>query len=71
MRYYEEVGRTNYRVASDHRLAQRYELAPIFCVLAENFEPAHRALNDLAERIFSLGDNDRFIHALLGQSEGN
>ena len=71
LKYYEEVGRTNYRVASDHRLAQRYELAPIFCVLAENFEPARRALNDLAERIFSLGDNDRFIHALLGQSEGN
>lgn len=69
LKYYQDVGRTNYRVASDHRLAQRYELAPIFCVLAENFEPARRALNDLAERIFSLGDNDRLVHALLQQSE--
>jgi hypothetical protein len=69
LKYYQEVGRTNYRVASDHRLAQRYELAPIFCVLAENFEPARRALNDLSERIFSLSDNDRFVHALLRQSE--
>ncbi len=69
LRYYQEVGRTNYRVASDHRLAQRYELAPIFSTLAENFEPARRALNDLSERIFSLGDNDRFVHALLRQSE--
>src|SRR6478735_988869 len=71
LKYYQEVGRANYRVASDHRLAQRYELAPIFCVLAENFEPARRALNDLAERIFSIGDNDRCVHALLGQSENS
>jgi hypothetical protein len=69
LKYYQEVGRTNYRVASDHRLAQRYELAPIFQTLAENFEPARRALNDLSERIFSLGDNDRFARAILGQNE--
>lgn len=69
LKYYQEVGRTNYRVASDHRLAQRYELAPIFHTLAENFEPARRALNDLSERIFSLGDNDRFVHALLRPAE--
>ncbi len=69
LKYYQELGRTNFRVASDHRLAQRYELAPIFNTLSENFEPARRALNDLSERIFSLGDNDRFIHTLLRQSE--
>lgn len=68
-KYYQELGRTNFRVASDHRLAQRYELAPIFYTLSENFEPARLALNDLAERIFSLGDNDRFVHTLLRQSE--
>ncbi|MEP6664312.1 MAG: hypothetical protein ABJC04_11680 [Verrucomicrobiota bacterium] len=69
LKYYQEVGRTNYRVASDHRLAKKYELSPIFQTLAENFEPARRALNDLSERIFSLGDNDHFIHALLRQNE--
>ena len=69
LKYYQEVGRTNYRVASDHRLARKYELAPIFYTLYENFEPARRALNDLSERIFSLGDNDRFVHRLLRQSE--
>ena len=68
LKYYQEVGRTNYRVASDHRLAQKYELAPIFYTLYENFEPARRALNDLSARIFSLGDNDRFVHALMRQS---
>jgi hypothetical protein len=69
LKYYQEIGRTNYRVASDHRLARKYELAPIFYSLSENFEPARRALNDLAERIFSFGDNDRFVHPLLRQEE--
>jgi len=69
LKYYQEIGRTNYRVASDHRLARKYELAPIFYSLSENFEPARRALNDLSERIFSLGDNDQFAHALIGQNE--
>ena len=69
LKYYQEMGRTNYRAASDHRLARKYELAPIFYTLYENFEPARRALNDLSERIFSLGDNDQFAHSLIGQSE--
>ncbi len=69
LKYYQEVGRMNYRVASDHRLAQKYELAPIFYTLYAHFEPARRALNDLSERIFSLGDNDRFAHTLLRPSE--
>ncbi|MEO6036644.1 MAG: hypothetical protein ABIQ35_15445 [Verrucomicrobiota bacterium] len=69
LKYFQEVGRANYRVASDHRLARKYELAPIFYSLSENFEPARRALNDLSERIFSLGDNDQFAHALIGQLE--
>lgn len=69
LKYYQEIGRTNYRVASDHRLARKYELAPIFYTLYENFEPARRALNDLSERIFSLGDNDQFAHALLRQPD--
>src|SRR5437868_13602432 len=29
LRYYEGLGRTHYRMASDHRLAQRYEMANI------------------------------------------
>lgn len=34
LRYYEALGRSNFRVASDHRLADRYELGPIFATLA-------------------------------------
>jgi GNAT superfamily N-acetyltransferase len=54
--YYEELGRCNFRAASDHRLARRYELDGIFHLLADRFQQARRALNDLGERLVSLGD---------------
>jgi len=56
LRYYEGLGRTQYRVASDHRLAQRYEVAEIFSTLAERFETTRLALNDIADRYFFFGD---------------
>ena len=56
LRYYQDLGRANFRAASDHRLATRYDLASVFDTLAEHFEPARRALNDLSERVFSIGD---------------
>jgi hypothetical protein len=56
LRYYEELGRANYRVASAHRLAARYDLASVFDTLSERFERTRLALNDLAERVFCLGD---------------
>lgn len=56
MKYYEGLGREQYRLASDHRLAQRYELAGVLNTLSERFETARRALNDIADRLFSLGD---------------
>ncbi|MDB6026728.1 MAG: hypothetical protein JWM68_2951 [Verrucomicrobiales bacterium] len=69
LKYYEQLGRTNFRVARDHRLAQRYDLAKIFDTLSEQFGPARRALNDLAERIFTFTDCDASVHALLHQNE--
>ncbi|MDQ6631455.1 MAG: hypothetical protein M3Y82_06815 [Verrucomicrobiota bacterium] len=65
LKYYEELGRANYRVARDHRLAQKFNLAPVFDILSERFEPTRRALNNLAERIFSLGDYSPSINAIL------
>jgi hypothetical protein len=58
LKYYEELGRINFHVASSHRLAQRYDLASIFETLSTCFGKTRLALNDLAERIFSLGDPD-------------
>jgi len=34
LRYYESLGQSNYRIASDHRLASRYDLAPIYATLS-------------------------------------
>jgi hypothetical protein len=65
LKYYEAVGRSQYRAASDHRLAQRYELAGIFNTLADRFETTRLALNDLSERVFSLGDTSYTLESLL------
>src|SRR5260221_2901465 len=55
LKYYEGLGRSSYRVASDHRLAQRYALSPIFNTLSERFETTRLALNDIADRLFFVG----------------
>jgi len=65
MKYYEEMGKTQYRVASDHRLAHRYDLTTVLTTLAERFGATRLALNDISERLFSLGDPDYSLEALL------
>jgi hypothetical protein len=52
--YYEDLGRTNFRAAGDHRLAHRYSLSSVFGILAEEFEATRQALNDLTERVFTF-----------------
>jgi hypothetical protein len=69
MRYYENLGRANYRAASHHRLAARYDLAAVFDTLSERFEPTRRALNDLADRVFSLGDPEVPAHLLTPSAQ--
>jgi len=71
LKYYEELGRTNFRAAGDHRLAQKYDLAPIFNTLAERFQATRLALNDMADRFFALGDPDYSLDALLGPATDN
>ena len=56
--YYAGLGSMNYRVASDHRLARKYDLDGIFNTLSERFHETRVALNDLRERLVSLGDPD-------------
>jgi len=65
VRYYEGLGRTHYRAASDHRLARRYDMAEIFDTLAERFETTRLALNDIADRFFSFGDSNSALEGLL------
>jgi hypothetical protein len=71
LKYYEGFGRTQYRVASDHRLAQRYEVADILSTLSERFGATRLALNDIAERLFSLGDTNYELEALLKANKAN
>jgi hypothetical protein len=63
-RYFEGVGQSSFRIASDHRLAERYELAAVFDTLADRFSTARLALNDLSERLLSWEDG-RFEVPLL------
>lgn len=65
LRYYESLGQSSFRILSDHRLAARYELGPIYSTLAEQFHTAREALNDMTERLVSLGDIDSGWDALL------
>jgi hypothetical protein len=65
LRYYESLGQANFRSASDHPLAARYELAPIFNTLADRFQTARLALNDMSDRLLSIGDMDQGLDGLL------
>lgn len=68
LRYFESVGQSSFRAASDHRLAQRYDLAGVFDTLADRFRTARQALNDLSERLLAWED-DRYALPLLTSSK--
>jgi hypothetical protein len=69
LKYYEGMGRTQFRVASDHRLAHRYEVAGILNTLSERFGATRLALNDIADRLFTLGEPSYAVEALLNAKE--
>ena len=64
LRYYEGLGRTQYRVASDHQLARRYQVAQILNTLAERFGTTRLALNDISDRLFSIGDPNHLLEPM-------
>lgn len=49
--YYDSLGRRGYAMASDHELADRYQLERVFATAAERFPTIRSALNDLSERV--------------------
>ena len=65
LRYYEQVGSTSFRAVSDHRLAYKYDLAEIFGLLSERFQATRKALNDLGDRLISIGESDTSVDAML------
>jgi len=49
--FYEQIGRSNFHMASEHRDAVKFGLDRIFDELARGFHEARLALNDLATRL--------------------
>ncbi len=68
IKYYENIGSANFRVASDHRLAIQYHLSPVFDILSERFHAVRLALNEMSDRLISLGDRDYSLETLLNQT---
>jgi len=66
LKYYEGLGRANYRMASDHRLARRLAMEKVLHTLAERFETTRVALNDISDRLFSLSEPNYSLGSLLG-----
>jgi hypothetical protein len=63
--YYESLGQSNFRAASDHRLAQKYALTDVFTTLSEHFHETRLALNDMADRLISVGEPQMPMGVLL------
>ena len=62
IRFYEEVGSINYRVASSHRLAREHALEDVFQAIAQRFAEVRLSLNQLADQHLCLepiGSMDR------------
>ena len=56
LEFYESLAPRFYRGASEHRLAEKYELREVFEHLAESFHETRVALNDLATRLLHLDE---------------
>lgn len=56
LRFYEEVGRTNYQLVATHETARRCELNDVFEELADRFHDVRLALNDLSDRLLNLDE---------------
>lgn len=66
--YYESLGQANFRAASGHRLARKYELNDVFSTLSERFHETRLALNDMADRLMSVGEPEVPMGLLLKPS---
>jgi hypothetical protein len=55
--FYEEMGRTNFKVVASHEVARSAELSDIYDSLAERFHDVRLALNQLTDRLINIGDD--------------
>ncbi|MEP6810191.1 MAG: hypothetical protein ABI992_08095 [Chthoniobacterales bacterium] len=54
LKFYEEVGRSNYQLVASHATARRCELSDVFEGLAERFRDVRLALNRLSDQLLNL-----------------
>lgn len=65
VRFYEEVGRTNFKAAATHEVARTCALSGIFETLAEGFHEVRLALNRVSDSLLHLDDSHAPQGALL------
>src|SRR5437867_12882984 len=56
MRFYEQIGRTNFELVASHATARRCELDDVFEKLADRFREVRIALNQLSDQLLNLDD---------------
>ncbi len=52
--FYEDVGRTNYRLAADHRRAQSTGLDEVFRTVSDHFTDVRHGLNEMTDRFLFI-----------------
>lgn len=57
LKFYEQVGRTNYQLVASHTAARRCELDDVFEELADRFRDVRVALNQLSDQLINLDDD--------------
>ncbi len=57
VRFYEQVGRSNYQLLANHATARRCELDDVYEELADRFSEIRCALNRLSDQLLNLDDN--------------
>ena len=57
IKFYEQIGRTNYELVAAHETARRCELDDVFENLADRFHDVRVALNELSDRLLNLDDS--------------
>ena len=57
IKFYEQVGRTNYQLVSSHVVARRCELNDVFEGLADRFREVRLALNQLSDQLLNLDED--------------
>src|ERR1700704_2011713 len=59
VKFYEQIGRTNYQLLASHATARRCELDDVFEGLADRFCDVRCALNRLSDQLLNLDDDMR------------